>query len=69
MKSLIILGGLDDALQVFGAFGPCEWIAGFVVAVEEAVEEFLEILLGMLDAVRQALLTEDAEEAFDEVYP
>ena len=69
MKSLILLGGLDDPLQVFGAFGPGEWIAGLVVAGEEAVEEFLEILLGMLDAMRQALLTENAEEAFDEVDP
>jgi hypothetical protein len=28
----------------------------------------LEILLGMLDAVRQTLLAEDAEETFDEVH-
>ena len=69
MKSLVILGGLDDSLQVFGAFGPSEWIAGLVVAGEEAVEEFLEILLGMLNAMRQALLAEDAEEAFDQVHP
>jgi hypothetical protein len=32
------------------------------------VEEFLEILFGILDAVRQTLLTEDAEEAFDEIH-
>jgi hypothetical protein len=31
-----------------------------VVAGEEAVEEFLQILLGMLDAMRQALLAKDA---------
>ena len=69
MKSLILLGGLDDPLQVFRAFGPGEWIAGLVVAGEEAAEEFLEILFGMLDAMRQTLLTQDAEEAFDEVHP
>ena len=69
MKSLIVLGGLDDSLQVFRAFGPSEWITGLVVAGEEAVEEFLEILLGMLDAVRQTLFAEDAEETLDEVHP
>ena len=69
MKSLIVLGGLDDSLQVFGTFGPSEWITGLVVAGEEAVEQFLEILFGMLDAVRQTLLAEDAEETFDEVNP
>jgi hypothetical protein len=37
---------------VFGAFGPSEWIAGLVVAGEEAVKKFLEILLGMLDTMR-----------------
>ena len=69
MKSLIVLGGLDDSLQMLGAFGPSEWVAGLVVAGQEAVEKFLEILCGMLDAVRQALLAEDAEETFDEVHP
>ena len=69
MKSLIVLGCFDDSLQVFGAFGPSEWIAGLVVAVEEALKEFLEVLFGMLDAVSQALLAEDAEETFDEVHP
>jgi len=69
VKSLIVLGGLDDSLQVFGAFGPSEWITGLVVAGQEAVEQFLEILLGMLDAVRQTLLAEDAEETFDQVHP
>jgi len=33
VKILIVLGGLDDSLQVFGAFGPSEWITGLVVAV------------------------------------
>src|SRR5271157_1086510 len=67
VKSLIVLGGLDDSLQVFWAFGPRE-CTGLVVAGDEAVEQFLEILLGMLDAVRQTLLAED-EETFDEVHP
>lgn len=69
MKGLIVLGGLDDSLQAFGALGPSEWITALVVAGEEAVEQFLEILLGMLDAVRQTLLAEDTEETFDEVHP
>ena len=69
MKSLIVLGGLDDSLQAFGAFGPSKWVAGLVVAGQEAVEQFLQVLLGMLDAVRQTLLAEDAEETFDEVHP
>ena len=69
MKSLIVLGSLDDPLQVLRAFGPSKGIARFVIAGEEAVEKFFEILLGMLDAVRQTLLAEDAEETFDEVYP
>jgi hypothetical protein len=51
------------------ALGPSERIAGLVIAGEETVEEFLEILLGMLNAVRQTLLTEDAEETLDEVHP
>ena len=69
MESLVVLGGLDDSLQVLGTFGPSEGITGLVVAGEEAVEQFLEILLRMLDAVRQTLLAEDAEETFDEVHP
>ena len=69
MKSLILLGCLDDSLEVFGTLGPREWIAGFVVAGEEAVEEFLEILFGALHAVRQALLAENAEEALDQIQP
>ena len=69
MKRLIVLGGLDDSLQVFGAFGPSEGTTALVVAGQEAVEQFLEILLGMLDAVRQTLLAEDAEETFDQVQP
>ena len=69
MKSLIVLGGLDDSLQVCGAFGPSEWTTGLVVAGQEAVEPFLEVLLGMLHAVRQTPLAEDAEEIFDQIHP
>ena len=69
MKGLIRLGRLDDSLQVFGALGPDERIAGLVVAGEEAVEEFFEILFGALHAVRQALLAENAEEALDQIHP
>ena len=51
MKSLVVLGGLDDALEVLGSLGPSEGITCLVVTGKEAVKEFLEILLGMLDAV------------------
>jgi hypothetical protein len=67
VKSLVILGGFDDSLQVFGTFGPSEWIAGLVIVGEETVQQLLEILLGMLDAVCQTLLAEEAEETFDQV--
>ena len=40
MKNLIFFGRLDDALQVFGALGPGEWIAGFVIAGEKPKEKF-----------------------------
>ena len=33
------------------------------------MEKFLEILLGMLNAVRQTLFAEDAEETLDQVHP
>jgi hypothetical protein len=55
MENLIILRRLNDVLQMLRALGPSERIAGLVIAAEEAVEEFLEILLGMLNAVRQTL--------------
>lgn len=67
MESLIFLGGFDDALKLLGAFGPGERVTGLVVVGEEAAEEFFEILLGPLHAVRQRLFTENAEEAFNEV--
>ena len=44
-------------------------MAAGVVAGYEADEEFFQILLGVLHAMRQSLLTEDAEKAFDEVHP
>jgi len=67
VKSLVILGGFDDSLQVFGTFGPSEWITGWVIAGEETVQQLLEMLLGMLAAVCQTLLAEGAEETFDQV--
>ena len=69
MESLIILCGFNDVLQMFRAFGPSEGIARLVIAGEETVEEFLEVLLGMLNAVRQTLFAEDAEETLDKVHP
>jgi hypothetical protein len=65
VKDLIFLGPLDDSLQVFGPFGPSEWVACLVVAGDETLEQVLEILFGMLDAVRQTLFAEDTEETLD----
>ena len=69
MKSLIILGGFNDVLEMYRALGPSEGIARLVIAGEETLEEFLEILLGTLNAVRQTLFAEDAEETLDEIHP
>ena len=66
MKGLIVLGRLNDSLQVLGTLGPGEWVAGLVVAGEEAVQEVLKIPFGVLHAVRQALLAENAEETLDQ---
>ena len=54
MNSLIVLGGLDDSLQVFGTLGPGEGVAGLVVAGEEAMQEVLKVPFGVPHAVRQA---------------
>ena len=56
MKSLIFLGRLDDSLEVLWPFGPGKRIAGFVVAGDEAIEQFFQVLLAMLYAVGQTLL-------------
>ena len=56
MKCLIFLGRLDDSLQVLRPFGPGERIARLVVVGDETVEQFLEVLLGMLNTVGQTLL-------------
>lgn len=69
MDSLILLGGFDDALKLLRAFGPAERIAGLVVVGEEAVEEFFEILFRPLHAMREPLLGENTEEAFNEIQP
>jgi hypothetical protein len=41
MKSLVFLSRLDDSLQMLWPFGLGKRIACFVVAGDEAVEEFL----------------------------
>ncbi len=69
MRRLVVPGGLDDALQLFRAFGPGEGAAVGIVALKKAFEKILEILLRALHAVRQPLLAEDAEEALDEIHP
>ena len=69
MNSLILLGGFDDALKLLRALGPGERMTSLVVVSEEAVEEFFEIVLRPLHTVRQPLLAENTEEAFDEIQP
>ena len=56
MKCLIFLGRLDDSLEVLRPFGPGKRIARFVVAGDEAIQQFFQVLLAMLYAVGQALL-------------
>jgi hypothetical protein len=41
VKSLIVLGALDNSSQVLGTFAPSEWITGLVVAGQETVEQSL----------------------------
>ena len=69
MDSLILLGGFDDALKLLWALGPGERITGLVVVGKEPAKELFEILFRSLDAVGQPLLTENTEEAFDEIQP
>ncbi len=52
MSRLILLGGFDNGLQLFGALGPGERVTGGVVTGQESVEQVFEILLGWLHAVR-----------------
>jgi hypothetical protein len=69
VNRLVLLRGLDDALEVFWSFGPGEGTALGVVAGEEPLKEFFQIVLRSLHTVRQPLLAEDAEEAFDQIHP
>ena len=56
MKCLIFLGRLDDSLQVLWPFGPGKRMTRLVVAGDEAIEQFFQLLLAMLYAVGQTLL-------------
>ena len=56
-------------LQLFRAFGPGERIATGVIVCNEPLEEFSQVLFGMLYAVCQTLLAQNAEESFYEVDP
>jgi hypothetical protein len=60
---------LSFTYELLRALGPGERITGLVIVGEEAVEEFFEIRLRPLRTVRQALLAENTEEAFDEIQP
>ena len=56
MKCLIFLRRLDVSLQVLRSFGPGKRIARFVVAGDETVEQFFQVLPGMLNTLDKALL-------------
>lgn len=49
--------------------GPGERCAGLVVVLDELQQELLEFALGAVDALRQALPTENTAKAFHQVDP
>ena len=65
MFDLVLFSRFDNALQLFWAFSPGERTAIGVVLSEKPLEKILEVFLGPLYAVRQALLGQDTEEALD----
>ena len=66
---MILLGGLDDALEVFRPFGPGERRRILAVFLEIANQEILQVFLGTLNALGKCLPGEKAEEALDHVHP
>ncbi len=69
MGGLILLGCLDNALEVFRPFRPGE--RGWILAVFLQVlnQEILQVLLGALYALRECLPRENAEEALNHIHP
>ena len=64
MRRLILFRRLDDALKLFRSLGPYERYGIFVVAGNEGQQEFLELVFGAVNTLRQTLLAQDAEETF-----
>src|ERR1035438_3459608 len=69
MGCLILPGGFDDALEMFGALGPGERGGVLTVLLEVSNQKLLQFLFGTVHALRQCLPGENAEKAFDHVHP
>jgi hypothetical protein len=69
MSCLILPGGLDDSLEMFGTLGPGERRRVLTVLLEVSNQELRQFLFGTVHALRQCLPGENAEKAFDHVHP
>ena len=69
MGCLVLLGGFDDALEVFRPFGPGKRRRILAVFLQISNQEILQVSLGTLDASGKCLPGENAEEALDHVHP
>lgn len=69
MGCLILPGGFDDSLEMFGALGPGERGGVLTVLLEVSNQKLLQLLFGTVHAVRQCLPGENAEKAFDHLHP
>ena len=63
------LGRVDDALEFLGALRPREGGAGLVVRLEVLQQKAPERVFRAIDALREPLLAQDAEEDLDEIDP
>ena len=69
MRRLILLRCLDDSLELLRAFGPDKRSRMLVVVGDVVQQEFFQLSLGGVHALRQGLLAQDTEEAFHQVDP
>ena len=69
MGCLILPGGFDDSLEMFGALGPGERRGVLAVFLEVSNQKLLQFLFRTVHALRQCLPGKNAEKAFDHVHP
>ena len=69
MGGLVLLGCFNDTLQLFRSLGPDKRRAMLVVMVNVVQQEILELTCRPMDAVRQPLAGENAEETLDQIQP